>query len=106
MNIEKYYLKAGSGCGTNNREIVSYISSFSNVVIWGASYLGQEIAKYLIRVGILDFIWWDTRADEIGMIDDIPIIPPFPDNEVLKKKNTLVILGIGKIGRASCRERV
>jgi|InofroStandDraft_1065614.scaffolds.fasta_scaffold04597_13 organic radical activating enzyme len=95
MNIEKYYLKAESGCGTNNREIVSYISSFSNVVIWGASYLGQEIAKYLIRVGILDFIWWDTRADEIGMIDDIPIIPPFPDNEVLKKKNTLVILGIG-----------
>ena len=79
MNIEQYYIDAQSGNKLANQDILSYIRSFPYIVIWGASYLGQEVAKYLIKVGITDFKWWDMRADEIIQIGDIPITTPFPD---------------------------
>lgn len=95
MNIKEYYIEAQSGNSAKNQEIVPYIKSFSNIVLWGASYLGQKLAKYLRSVEILDFTWWDTRASEIDIVDNIPVISPFPDIESSKKEHTLVILGIG-----------
>lgn len=54
MNIKEYYIEAQSGNSAKNQEIVPYIKSFSNIVLWGASYLGQKLAKYLRSVEILD----------------------------------------------------
>ncbi|MCI9229371.1 MAG: radical SAM protein [Dorea sp.] len=95
MNIEQYYIDAQSGNKLANQDILSYIRSFPYIVIWGASYLGQEVAKYLIKVGITDFKWWDMRADEIIQIGDIPITTPFPNIVKSEKENSLVILCIG-----------
>ena len=95
MDIEKYYSAAQSGNRVDNREIIEYIKSFPNIVVWGASYLGRKITEYLRSQAIHDFTWWDARADEIKEVDDHPVITSFPDTEKSIKEKTLVILCIG-----------
>lgn len=95
MDIQQYYHEVQSGNNMGSHDITSYIKSFSNVVVWGASYLGKKIATYLIKQGISNFTWWDTRADEIQTVDGIPITTPFPNIEKPIKDKTLVILCIG-----------
>lgn len=95
MNIQKYYQEVESGNKKSNEKIIPYIKSFSNIVIWGASYLGKNIATYLVNQNISGFTWWDTRADEIKTVNGIPIITPFPNVKKTIKDDTLVILCIG-----------
>lgn len=95
MDIEHYYEKVQSGEEADNQEIVQYINSFPNIVVWGASYLGKKIVEYLRSQNINDFEWWDMRAEELGKIDDISIVTPFPSIEEAERDQTLVILCIG-----------
>ena len=51
FNVEAYYTEAHSGEVIDNSEILEYIRSFKNVVLWGGSYLGNAVGKYLLIFG-------------------------------------------------------
>ena len=95
MDIEKYYSAVQSGNRVDNREVIEYIKSFPNIVVWGASYLGRKMTEFLRSQAIHDFTWWDARADEIREVDGHSVITSFPDTEKAIKEKTLVILCIG-----------
>lgn len=92
FNLEKYYLEAHSGDKVDNKEIINYIKSFKNIIIWGGSYLGNEVGKYLLNNGVDISHYWDMRADELKKVNDIEVIMPFSTED---KENTLVIFCIG-----------
>lgn len=95
MNLEQYYTEAQSGSRTDSTAIVQYIKSFPHIAVWGASYLGKEVVKFLKKQDIENFAWWDIRADELVEVDDTTVILPFPSVEKSEKEQTLVILCIG-----------
>lgn len=95
MDIEQYYKKVHSGDKVDNSELLTYIKSFPCIILWGASYLGKEIGKYLVNHNISIDSYWDMRADEIGHINEICVNSPFPDADTNIKQNTLIVLCIG-----------
>lgn len=77
MNIQQYYRDVQSGENIDIQEVIQYIKSFSDIIVWGTSYLGKEIVNFLKEQGIDKFTWWDARAEELGQIDGISIKKPF-----------------------------
>lgn len=95
FNLEEYYQVAECASFADNKEVIDYIKSFSNIIVWGASFLGKAIVKFLKENDINNIEWWDTRAEEIGSVDDIKICMPFPEREQSVKNETLVVFCIG-----------
>lgn len=93
--IEQYYVEAKSGCDVNNKKIIQYIKSYSNVIVWGASYLGRAIVDCLEQAEIQIDEWWDARAKEIISVDNMEIIEPFSKRSNIEKENTMIIFCIG-----------
>ena len=92
MNLEKYYKQAHSGDKVDNTELLAYIKSFKRVVLWGGSYLGVAVGKYLMEHDVLIESYWDLRYEDLGTVDGIQVISPFTTDD---KENTLVIFCIG-----------
>lgn len=92
FNVEAYYTEAHSGEVIDNSEILEYISSFKNVVLWGGSYLGNAVGKYLLKHGVEITCYWDVRAREIKAVNNIQVNLPFTMED---KDNTLVVFCIG-----------
>ena len=88
FNVEAYYTEAHSGEVIDNSEILEYISSFKNVVLWGGSYLGNAVGKYLLKHGVEITCYWDVRAREIKAVNNIQVNLPFTMED---KDNTLVV---------------
>lgn len=101
--VEEYYKKAHSGDKVDNIEILAYIKSFKQVVIWGGSYLGEAIGKYLQENSIHIKNYWDLRAETLGEVNGVACIHPFTTED---KENTLVVFCIGNnvIRRALLKE--
>lgn len=93
FNINAYYEEAISGENTGDGSIISYIESFDNIVLWGASYLGERIGQYLINNGIEIACYWDARAEQIGEKNGICVHKTFSDD--YDPKTTVIILCIG-----------
>ena len=92
MDLQKYYEQAHSGDRVDNTELISWIKGFDKVVLWGASYLGDSIGKYLLEQGVKIDNYWDLRCKDLGSVNGIDCIMPFTTED---KDNTLVVFCIG-----------
>lgn len=92
FDLDKYYLKAHSGDVVDNTELLSYIKSFEQVVLWGGSFLGKAVGKYLLENGVTILNYWDLRAETIQTVNGIKCIQPFTTEQ---KEKTLVVFCIG-----------
>lgn len=93
FSLDLYYQQAHSGDKVNNNDILNYIRSFKRVYLWGASYLGAAIGKYLQDNQVPFEKYWDRRAAEIGLLNGVEVIHPFQTD--VEKQDTLVIYCIG-----------
>ena len=92
IDLEEYYAEAHSGNKVDNTEILDYIRSFENIIIWGGSYLGDAIGKYL-RANSVDITnYWDLRSSTIKSVNGVECIQPFSTTD---KENTLIVFCIG-----------
>lgn len=92
FNVEAYYEEAHSGEKVDNTGLLDYIRSYKNVVLWGGSYLGTAVGKYLLEHGIEITHYWDMRAEELKEVNGIKVVMPFTTED---KENSLVIFCIG-----------
>ena len=92
FDLGKYYKEAHSGEKVNNDGILEYIKSFEHVILWGGSYLGVAIGKYLLENGVHIDKYWDMRCKELGNVNGITVDMPFTAED---KENTVVIFCIG-----------
>lgn len=92
MNINEYYQDAHSGDIVDNTQMLEYIRSFKNVILWGASYLGEAVGKYLIKNDIHVKNYWDLRCNDLLKINGIEVVMPFSTED---KQNTIVVFCIG-----------
>lgn len=92
FEVESYYQAAKSGDVVDSRPLIEYIKSFPNVVLWGASYLGNAIGAYLIGQGVPISTYWDLRSEQIDRVHNIPVVQPFKGG--FNKEDTLVLLCI------------
>lgn len=92
FSLENYYKQAHSGDKIDNTEVLKYIKSFKKVVLWGASFLGNAVGKYLIDNGVAIENYWDLRAETIQNVNGIECIQPFATEP---RDKTLVIFCIG-----------
>ena len=60
--------------------------------MWGASYLGSAMGKYLLENGVNIKEYWDMRCNELEKVNGINVVMPFTTQN---KENTLVIFCIG-----------
>lgn len=91
FSIEEYYAAAHSGEKVNNDKVLEYIKSFPKVVLWGGSYLGEAVGKYLLEQGVPIDAYWDIRADTLKVINGIPCVLPFESQD---KGQTLIVFCI------------
>ena len=92
FNIEAYYAETHSGEKVDNTKMLEYVRSFKKVVLWGGSYLGSAVGKYLLEHDVEITCYWDLRAEELKMVNGIQVNMPFTIED---KDNTLVIYCIG-----------
>ena len=92
FDAETYYKEAHSGEIVDNKELLEYIRSFKQVVLWGGSFLGTAVGKYLLENNVEVYRYWDMRADELKKVNDIIVDLPFSTEN---KEQTLVIFCIG-----------
>ncbi|WP_271811978.1 radical SAM protein [Clostridium beijerinckii] len=90
--LENFYKEAHSGERVDDKEMINYIKSFKHVIIWGGSYLGSAVGKYLLSKGIVIDKYWDMRAEELKIVNDIEVMLPFSLED---KENTIIIFCIG-----------
>lgn len=92
VNLNKFYSDAFSGEFIDASEIIKYIKSFKHIILWGASYLGDAVGKYLLEKDVNIDNYWDMRYEELDKVNGIKVIKPFNCED---KKNTLIIFCIG-----------
>ena len=92
FDIEKYYELAHSGeklTEQENSELLEYIKSYKHVVLWGGSFLGRAVGKFLIEQGVNIENYWDIRHEELKDVNGIDVIAPYSTQD---KENTLVLV--------------
>ncbi|NBJ02672.1 radical SAM protein [Lachnospiraceae bacterium] len=92
FDVNQYYKQAHSGERVDNTELLNYIKSFSQIVLWGGSFLGNAVGKYLLENGVSILSYWDLRSDSVPNVNGIQCVQPFTTDH---KDNTLVIFCIG-----------
>lgn len=92
FDAEAYYKEVHSGEVVDNKELLEYIRSFNQVVLWGGSFLGTAVGKYLLENDVQVYRYWDMRADELKKVNNIIVDLPFSTEN---KEQTLVIFCIG-----------
>lgn len=95
FNEIKYYEAVHSGCkideGITN-EMLDYVRSYPYVILWGGSYLGDAVGKFLLENKVEIYRYWDMRANVLKKVNGITVELPFTTKE---KEQTLVIFCIG-----------
>ncbi len=69
------------------------LSGMKHIVLWGASYLGRAIGKYLDDNGFSYDFFWDARFEELKTVKEKAVVEPFTGID--NPDDTLVILCIG-----------
>lgn len=91
FDLNKYYAEAHSGNVVDNTELLNYVRSFEQVVLWGGSFLGEAVGKYLLEHDVTILNYWDLRSESIQTVNGIECIQPFTTEP---KDKTLVIFCI------------
>lgn len=89
FNLEKFYELCGSGEIVDSNEVIQYIRTFKNVILWGASFQGAALGKYLLEHGVPVTLYWDMRSEELKEVNGIKVTQPF--EEVYDGKETVII---------------
>lgn len=92
LDLEQYYEEANSGRKVSNIEMLAYIRSFDQVILWGGSYLGYSLGKCLQENSVKICEYWDMRADELQLVNGIKVNLPFTEKP---SKGMLIIFCIG-----------
>jgi hypothetical protein len=95
MDIKKFYADTGSGIKVNCKDLLKYILSFDKVILWGASWLGKSVGRYLLSNHVNFDEYWDMRAYEIGPIYGKDVHLPFSKD--YNRERTLVITCISNM---------
>jgi organic radical activating enzyme len=92
MDINNFYIKADMGERSDISDLLYYIKSFDNLILWGASALGEAVGEFLIKNNVFFKEYWDQRADELGSVNGKIVVKPFSSD--YNKDNTLLIFNI------------
>lgn len=98
LKIEEMYKKMNEGKDIDIKQLKKYINSYENVVLWGAGNLGKAIGEKLTELDINITCYWDIRAKDIKLVNDITVIEPFSGG--FNKNRTIIICTIanGAVG--------
>ena len=88
FDLEKYYWQCAHNDIVDSDGIFSYIRSFQNIILWGASYTGSAIGKKLLEENI-NFVYWDKRFEELDKVNNIVVEESF--SRVYDTNKTVVI---------------
>lgn len=95
FNKEEYYEIVHSGHKIDEsitNDMLDYVKAYPHVILWGASFLGASLGKYLIEKGVKIECYWDLRASELGEVNGIKVVSPFQGDD---KEHTIIIYCIG-----------
>lgn len=92
FDLNRYYMEAHSGDVVDNTELLNYVKSFEQVVLWGGSFLGKAVGEYLLKNGVTILSYWDLRSESIQTVNGIKCVQPFTTED---KDKTLVVFCIG-----------
>jgi len=93
FDVAAYYTAARSGDPVDVGGLLAHLRGFRRVVLWGASFLGQAVARQLGAHGIAVTAFWDLRAGELKRVQDLEVLEPFTGG--FDPADTLVLLCIG-----------
>jgi len=79
FDLQKYYKQCANDDTVDNSGIFEYLTSFSHIVIWGASHTGRAIGKKL-QEKKLGFAYWDKRYKELAEVNGVKVIENFTGN--------------------------
>jgi|29_taG_2_1085357.scaffolds.fasta_scaffold00352_7 organic radical activating enzyme len=89
---EAFYEAAHHALPIDTEGFLSYVSSFENLILWGAGYLGQAVAEKLQDLDVEINTFWDLRATKLGEVNGLATEEPF--SKEYDRENTLVIFCI------------
>ena len=92
FNLEDYYANAKQGIFRGDESIISYIKTFSKVILWGGSFQGKAIGAKLQSLGVSIDCYWDLRFKELKEVNGVKVVAPFSAGNPEK---VLVIICIG-----------
>ena len=98
FDIEQFYRRAHYGEPIDKDEVFRYISSFQNVILWGAGNLGTAVGKVLLSGGVSILEYWDLKADEIVKCNEIPVKMPFSHQYDVEKTLIISCIANGSLG--------
>jgi len=105
FDLGQFYDAARNCRRADTDGLVRYLAGFKNRVIWGAGYLGTEIGARLNALNIAVTTYWDARAEEIGAIDGIPVVPSF-SQEYLPSETAFIFCITNSFVRDRLREQL
>lgn len=77
FNREKFYEQAHAGRKVEEEELIKYISSFNNIILWGAGNLGSAVGKKLLECGVNLTVYWDRNYQEKQFCNNVVVKEPF-----------------------------
>lgn len=98
FDIEQFYHQARYGEPIDKDEVFRYISSFQNVILWGAGNLGTAVGKVLLSGGVSITEYWDLKAEEIVKCNEIPVSKPFSHQYDVEKTVIISCIANGSPG--------
>jgi organic radical activating enzyme len=99
FDLKEFERRAQEGDVQDPKEVLDYIRSFENLVLWGAGNLGKAVGEKLLAEQIHITAYWDEKYKEMPECLGIPVTESFCGE--LAPENTLVISCIvnGTLGR-------
>ncbi len=91
FDLDYFYNQCASGETVNYADVLNYIQSFKCVVLWGASFQGAALGKFLLDNGIA-IEYWDIRSEQLKAVNGVKVTPLFSSE--FAKEDTLVIFCI------------
>lgn len=100
FNRVKFYKQAHAGERVQKEELIRYISSFKNIILWGGGNLGSSVGEKLLEYGIKITAYWDINYKEKQSCNNVIVKEPFCTK--YEPEETLVIACIvnGSLGNS------
>ena len=77
FNEGQFYEQCNSGECVNCTEVLQYLKSFEQIILWGGSYLGAAVGRKLLDEKISITKYWDVRSGELENVNGISVEKPF-----------------------------
>jgi organic radical activating enzyme len=93
FNEGQFYEQCNSGECVNCTEVLQYLKSFEQIILWGGSYLGAAVGRKLLDEKISITKYWDVRSGELENVNGISVEKPFESE--YNRDTTLILFCIG-----------